>query len=123
MGSLGWAPCGACGWWEYNPYIPDPYTHPFCGRCLTEVIEGRLQQCYRCGWWDWEFQGDSPVCEYCLLALTRQLRLALPQLPLDICARIVYWERYIDVFGEGWSTEGAVDETEGWSASPTAISV
>ena len=28
MGSLGWAPCYWCGWWEYNPYIPDPLTHP-----------------------------------------------------------------------------------------------
>ena len=112
MGSLGWAPCGACGWWSYDPYIPDPYRNPFCDRCLTEVIEGRLQQCYRCGWWDWDYQGDNPVCEYCLLALTNQLRLALPQLPTDIRARIVYWERCIDVFDEGWSTEGTIDETE-----------
>ena len=113
MGSLGWAPCFVCGWWEYNPYIPDPFAHPFCGRCLTELVEGRLRQCYRCGWWDWDYQDDNPVCEYCLHALARRLRLALPQLPVAVCARIMYWEQYIDdaCLWQSWSTDDLVDQS------------
>ena len=48
MGSMGWAPCYWCGWWEYNPYIPDPLTHPLCAWCLqsackkNEQLKGQL---------------------------------------------------------------------------------
>ena len=43
MGSLGWAPCYWCGWWEYNPYIPDPLTHPLCGWCLQSACKKNEQ--------------------------------------------------------------------------------
>ena len=120
MGSMGWAPCYVCGWWEYNPYIPDPFTRPFCGHCLTELVEGRLRQCYMCGWWDWDFQDDNPVCEYCLHALALRLRLALPQFPIAVCAHIVYWEQFID---DSWSTVGTVDEADEQRTHPAAVSV
>ena len=34
MGSLGWAPCYWCGWWQENMYIPDGVDHPLCSWCL-----------------------------------------------------------------------------------------
>ena len=43
MGSLGWAPCYWCGWWEYNPYIPDPLTHPLCGWCLQSACKKNMK--------------------------------------------------------------------------------
>ena len=104
-GRLGWARCSICGWWEHNPRSPDYFgfphrpwwdAHPFCNRCWTELVEGRLQQCFRCGWWDWGYSDDNPVCAYCLRAMARRMRLAFPTLPVSVCARIVYWELYID---------------------------
>ena len=102
---LGWAPCSICGWWELNPRSPDYSGFPcrpwwnarlFCDRCWTEFVEGRLQHCFLCGWWDWGYSDDSPVCAYCLRAMARRMRLAFPTLPESVCARIVYWELYID---------------------------
>ena len=34
MGSLGWARCYWCWWWEYGMYIPDGVNHQLCGDCM-----------------------------------------------------------------------------------------
>ena len=113
MGSLGWAPCFVCGWWEYNPSTAHPYARPFCSRCLTELVARRLwrRECYLCGWWNWGDQVDNPVCEYCLHTIARRTRLALPMLPVSVCARIVYWELYIDdaCLWQSWPTDDLAD--------------
>ena len=95
VSGVEWAPCSACGWWDYNIYVIVPFGRPFCRRCLSELAEGRLRQCVRCGWWDWDCHDDNPVCEYCLRAMARRMRLAFPTLPESACARIVYWRLYI----------------------------
>ena len=30
-------------WWEYNPYIPDPLTHPLCGWCLQSACKKNVK--------------------------------------------------------------------------------
>ncbi|MGB2192931.1 MAG: hypothetical protein ACPH3A_10190 [Luminiphilus sp.] len=62
-----------------------------------------------CGWWDWDFQDDNPVCEYCLHALARRLRLALPQFPIDVCERIVYW---VENTAITWAAVRTFDESD-----------
>ena len=36
MGSLGWAQCYWCGWWQEGMYIPDGIDHGLCEYCLWE---------------------------------------------------------------------------------------
>ena len=107
------APCFICGWWDYFSWVVAPFARPFCHHCLGELMDGRLRHCPRCGWWDWDRHDDNPVCEHCLSALARRTRLALPALPVCVCARIVYWELYID------DPPRYVDVTPLWLSSST----
>ena len=70
-----------------------------------------------CGWWDWDCLDDNPLCEYCMRALTCRVRLAFPDLPLAVCARIVYWEECID---DNWSTDGSMDSSDEQRRHPGA---
>ena len=70
-----------------------------------------------CGWWDWDCQDDNPICEYCMRVLTSRVRLAFPDLPLAVCARIVYWEECID---DSWLTDGSMDSSDEQRRHPGA---
>ena len=71
MGSMGWAPCYWCGWWEYNPYIPDPLTHPLCAWCMERLIEG-----------------DGPWYPSALQRCGMRLQIAFRQMPWNVCFNI-----------------------------------
>ena len=40
MGSMGWAKCYWCEYWNYNPYIIDGVGEPFCDWCFDWFLDG-----------------------------------------------------------------------------------
>ena len=70
MGSWGWTPCTWCGWWEWNPYIPDPFMYPLCENCLFQLEEWNGLHCHCCGRFEWDpaipEDLQYPLCEDCL---------------------------------------------------------
>ena len=84
MGSMGWAPCHLCGWWEYNPYIPDPFTRPVCGRCCRYLCSPDWTRCPLCRSWNWP-SGLTLVCRDCARSAALRIQVLRRGLPFEPC--------------------------------------
>ena len=97
-----WAKCHRCEVFDWNPYIVefqqwDSYVveFPLCRDCRGLVRPPNLvgwewARCFWCGWWSLDANTLTKICEFCLHKVAMRTKIAIPLLPLDVCANIGY---------------------------------